>query len=234
MAGTDQLSVVFSALADPTRRAILDELVARDATVTELSAPLPMSMPAVSRHLKVLERAALISRTRSGKWRASHLETAPLREAADWIGLFRRFWDSSLDRLDAHLATWWGPSGNSLPRDEIEFDVRPGGFQRWTELAAAEPDLRVGVDIDLTDVADGDLLEGVMHVSGRLQEGLEPFETRFRIEFHDEPDGRTRLEIRQWLPAHLAGPSNQGWLEAFEKLDATLLRLRAATADIEV
>ena len=104
MAGTDQLSVVFSALADPTRRAILDELVERDATVTELSAPLPMSMPAVSRHLKVLEHAALISRTRSGKWRASHLETAPLREAADWIDRLGRFWDSSLDRLDAHLA----------------------------------------------------------------------------------------------------------------------------------
>jgi DNA-binding transcriptional ArsR family regulator len=104
VAGTDQLSVVFAALADPTRRAILDELAARDATVTELSAPLPMSMPAVSRHLKVLEHAALISRTRSGKWRTSHLETAPLREAADWIDRFGRFWDSSLDRLDAHLA----------------------------------------------------------------------------------------------------------------------------------
>jgi DNA-binding transcriptional ArsR family regulator len=104
MAGADQLSAVFSALADPSRRAILDELAERDATVTELSAPLPMSMPAVSRHLKVLEHAALISRTRSGKWRASHLETAPLRDAADWIDRFRRFWDSSLERLDVHLA----------------------------------------------------------------------------------------------------------------------------------
>lgn len=104
MAGTDQLSVVFSALADPTRRAILGELAERDATVTELGAPLPMSMPAVSRHLKVLEHAALISRTRSGKWRASHLETAPLRDAFDWINRFRCFWDLSLDRLDAHLA----------------------------------------------------------------------------------------------------------------------------------
>jgi DNA-binding transcriptional ArsR family regulator len=104
VAGTDQLSAVFSALADPTRRAILAELAERDATVTELTAPLPMSMPAVSRHLKVLEHAALISRTRSGKWRASHLEAAPLREAADWIERYRRFWDSSLTRLDAHLA----------------------------------------------------------------------------------------------------------------------------------
>src|ERR1700736_2418519 len=74
VAGTDQLSAVFSALADPTRRAILAELAERDATVTELTAPFPISMPAVSRHLKVLEHAALISRTRSGKWRRSHLE----------------------------------------------------------------------------------------------------------------------------------------------------------------
>src|SRR4029450_2022254 len=104
VAGTDELSMVFSALADPTRRAILAELAERDATVTELTAPLSISMPAVSRHLKVLERAALISRSRSGKWRASHLEAAPLREAADWIGRYRQFWDSSLTRLDAHLA----------------------------------------------------------------------------------------------------------------------------------
>src|SRR6266851_1165562 len=81
MAGTDQLSAVFSALSDPTRRAIIAELAARDATVTELTAPLSISMPAVSRHLKVLERAALISRSRSGKWRASRLEAAPLRAA---------------------------------------------------------------------------------------------------------------------------------------------------------
>ena len=104
MTGTDQLSAVFSALADPTRRAILSELAERDATVSELSAPFSVSMPAVSRHLKVLERAELISRTRSGKWRGSHLEPAPLREAADWIGRFRCFWDASFERLDAHLA----------------------------------------------------------------------------------------------------------------------------------
>ena len=75
-----------------------------DATVTELTAPLPISMPAVSRHLKVLERAALISRTRSGKWRGSRLQAAPLRDAADWIDRYQRFWDSSLTRLDGHLA----------------------------------------------------------------------------------------------------------------------------------
>jgi DNA-binding transcriptional ArsR family regulator len=104
MQSTDQLSAVFSALADPTRRAILAELAEHDATVSELTAPFPISMPAVSRHLKVLERASLISRTRSGKWRSSSLEAAPLREAADWIERYRRFWDASLDRLEAHLA----------------------------------------------------------------------------------------------------------------------------------
>jgi uncharacterized protein YndB with AHSA1/START domain len=133
-----------------------------------------------------------------------------------------------------HLARWWGPAGNTLPRDEIEFDVRPGGFQRWTEVAVEQPDVRVQVHIDLTDVADGDLLEGVMHVSGRLPDGFEPFQTRFRVEFHDEPGGRTRLEIRQWLPAHLTGPSTQGWHEAFAKLDATLRELQAAAARAEV
>jgi DNA-binding transcriptional ArsR family regulator len=104
VAGTDELSMVFSALADPTRRAILAQLAEHDATVTELTAPHPISMPAVSRHLKVLEGAALISRTRSGKVRASRLETAPLRDAADWIERLQRFWDDSLTRLDAHLA----------------------------------------------------------------------------------------------------------------------------------
>ncbi|MEU8209528.1 metalloregulator ArsR/SmtB family transcription factor [Micromonospora sp. NPDC049044] len=104
MSGSDQLSAVFAALADPTRRAILAELADRDATVTELTAPLPISMPAVSRHLKALERAGLISRTRSGKLRMSRIEAAPLRDAAEWIERYRRFWDTSLTRLDAHLA----------------------------------------------------------------------------------------------------------------------------------
>ena len=118
MDGTDQLSAVFSALADPTRRAILAELADHEATVTELTAPFPISMPAVSRHLKVLERAALISRTRSGKWRSSRLEAAPLRDAADWIERYRRFWDSSLDRLDAHLARVQGTGRATRAHDK--------------------------------------------------------------------------------------------------------------------
>jgi uncharacterized protein YndB with AHSA1/START domain len=121
-----------------------------------------------------------------------------------------------------HFAAWWGPIGNSLPRDEIDFDVRPGGHQRWTEVFAADPGVRVHIHIDLTEVVDGELLDGIMHVTGQLQEGIEPFETRVRVELHDEADGRTRLEISQWLPEHLASPSGEGWSEAFTKLDATL------------
>ena len=100
----DQLSIVFSALADPTRRAILAELAYRNATVSDLTAAFPISMPAVSRHLKVLENASLISRSQEGRWRTSQLEAAPLRDAAEWIERYRQFWDASLDRLDAHLA----------------------------------------------------------------------------------------------------------------------------------
>src|SRR5258708_36220684 len=124
MAGTDELRAVFSALAAPPRRAIIAALAARDATVTELTAPLSVAMPAVSRHLKVLERTALISRSRSGKWRASHLEAAPLREAADWIELYRRFWDSPLPRLDAHLAAVQaaGPATDRMADDPRELE----------------------------------------------------------------------------------------------------------------
>ena len=121
-----------------------------------------------------------------------------------------------------HLAAWWGPIGNSLPRDEIEFDVRPGGHQRWTEVFADDPRIRVHVHFDLMQVVDGELLDGTMHVTGQLQESFEPFETRVRIEFHDEADGRTRLEVRQWLPEHLVSPTKNGWGEAFTKLDAAL------------
>ena len=103
MKADDRLSVVFAALADPTRRAILARLADGDATVTELAEPFSISLPAISRHLKVLERAGLISRSRSGQWRSSTLETAPLREATDWMDRYRVFWDASFDRLDAHL-----------------------------------------------------------------------------------------------------------------------------------
>lgn len=99
----DQLSTTFAALADPTRRAILARLSAGDATVTELAEPFTMSLPAISKHLKVLENAGLITRTRTAQWRPCRLEAAPLRHATDWLAEYRRFWEGSFDRLDEHL-----------------------------------------------------------------------------------------------------------------------------------
>ena len=99
----DQLTMTFSALADPTRRAILDRLAEGDATVTELARPFKISLPAISRHLKVLERSGLISRDRAAQWRPSRLRTEPLEEATAWIETRRVTWESRIDRLDEHL-----------------------------------------------------------------------------------------------------------------------------------
>jgi DNA-binding transcriptional ArsR family regulator len=99
----DQLSTTFSALADPTRRAILARLADGDATVNQLAEPFPISVQAVSKHLKVLERAGLIARGRSAQLRPSRLQGDPLKEAADWLGEYRQFWDESFERLDEHL-----------------------------------------------------------------------------------------------------------------------------------
>lgn len=100
---TDQLTATFSALADPTRRAILARLIDGDATVTELAKPHDISGPAISRHLKVLEKAGLISRGRSAQWRPCHLETKSLQEADEWMDNYRAVWDESWTKLDRHL-----------------------------------------------------------------------------------------------------------------------------------
>lgn len=99
------LSSTFAALSDPTRRAILERLVGGEATVTELAAPFAMSLPAVSRHLKVLERAGLITRGREAQWRPCRLRAEPLSDVADWVAHYRRYWEGSFDRLEDHLAT---------------------------------------------------------------------------------------------------------------------------------
>src|SRR5215472_13282151 len=99
----DHLNATFAALADPTRRAILARLASGDASVTELAEPFEMSLPAVSKHLKVLERAGLIARSREAQWRPCQLEARPLKDAADWIEHYRRFWSESFDRLDQYL-----------------------------------------------------------------------------------------------------------------------------------
>src|ERR1700688_96864 len=100
---TDRLSETFGALADPTRRAILARLASGEASVTDLAEPFDMSMPAISKHLKVLERAGLITRGREAQWRPCRLDAKPLREVSDWVEQYRRFWDQSLDRLEAYL-----------------------------------------------------------------------------------------------------------------------------------
>lgn len=99
----DRLSMTLAAIADPTRRAILARLAAGETSVTELAAPFDMSLPAVSKHLKVLERAGLIARGRDAQWRPCRLEPAPLEEVAGWVEHYRRFWEQSLDRLDDYL-----------------------------------------------------------------------------------------------------------------------------------
>ncbi|MDR3499503.1 MAG: metalloregulator ArsR/SmtB family transcription factor [Parvibaculum sp.] len=101
---TDQLSITLSALADPTRRAILARLSLGEASVGELSKPFDMSGPAISKHLKVLERAGLITRGREAQWRPCRLQAGPLKDVANWVEHYRLFWEQSFDRLDAYLA----------------------------------------------------------------------------------------------------------------------------------
>jgi len=102
-ATSDRLSATFAALADPTRRAILARLQSAEVSVTELAEPFSMSLPAVSKHLKVLERAGLIARGREAQWRPCRLEASPLKQVADWVAHYRRFFDESFDQLDDYL-----------------------------------------------------------------------------------------------------------------------------------
>lgn len=99
----DRLNATFAALADPTRRAILARLASGEASVTELAEPFEMSMPAISKHLKVLQRAGLIARGREAQWRPCRLAAGPLKDAADWLEHYRRFWEQSFDRLEDYL-----------------------------------------------------------------------------------------------------------------------------------
>jgi DNA-binding transcriptional ArsR family regulator len=112
---TDVLSSTFAALADPTRRAILARLSLGETSVTDLASPFDMSMPAVSKHLKVLERAGLIARGREAQWRPCRLEAGPLKEAASWIEGYRRFWSAHVDALERHLDRMGQTQANVRP-----------------------------------------------------------------------------------------------------------------------
>jgi DNA-binding transcriptional ArsR family regulator len=114
----DHLSAVFAALADPTRRAILARLAAGEASVTELAKPFEMTLPAISKHLKVLERAGLIERGREAQWRPCRLQAGPLKNASDWIEQYRQFWEESLGRLGDYL-------------HELQTKEKQGNEQKW-------------------------------------------------------------------------------------------------------
>jgi DNA-binding transcriptional ArsR family regulator len=111
----DTLSATFAALADPTRRAILARLSSGDCSVTELAAPFEMSLPAVSKHLRVLERAGLVARGREAQWRPCRLEAAPLKDVADWAATYRHLWEARLDRLDSYLKQLQGKTPAAAP-----------------------------------------------------------------------------------------------------------------------
>jgi DNA-binding transcriptional ArsR family regulator len=117
-AQTDQLSSTFAALADPTRRAILAKLALGEASVTELAKPFNMSLPAVSKHLKVLERAGLVAHGREAQWRPRRLEANALKEVADWVEHYRQFWEQRLDRLDDYLREL--QKNKAVQREEAE------------------------------------------------------------------------------------------------------------------
>ncbi|HLZ70726.1 MAG TPA: metalloregulator ArsR/SmtB family transcription factor [Dehalococcoidia bacterium] len=113
----DPLDTTFAALADPTRRAILAQLAGGEASVTALAAPFAMSLPAVSKHLKVLERAGLITRGRAAQWRPCRLEAAPLKDVADWVEQYRRYWEASFDRLHDYLRSVQSDQTREQPDD---------------------------------------------------------------------------------------------------------------------
>jgi DNA-binding transcriptional ArsR family regulator len=112
----DRLTTTFAALADPTRRAILARLISGAASVTELGEPFDMSLPAISKHLKVLQRAGLIARGREAQWRPCRLEAAPLKDAADWLEAYRHFWRQALDRLEDQLRDLQGKERQHDPQ----------------------------------------------------------------------------------------------------------------------
>jgi DNA-binding transcriptional ArsR family regulator len=121
----DPLSLTFAALADPTRRAILARLAQGEATVTELAEPFEMSLPGISKHLKVLQRAGLIEQGRQAQWRPCRLQAEPLRNVADWIGQYRRHWEESFDRLDAYLRDLKDEQKHAKGEDHARDQNRP-------------------------------------------------------------------------------------------------------------
>lgn len=142
MQTSDSLSLTFSALADPTRRAILSRLSQSEASVTELAGPFDMSMPAISKHLKVLERAGLIQRGREAQFRPCKIEGSPLREVADWVDQYRQHWEERLDRLEAYLEELQAAETSrekKKNRQQKRKQTTPSSRARTPRAAAARP-----------------------------------------------------------------------------------------------
>jgi DNA-binding transcriptional ArsR family regulator len=125
-----RLDATFAALADPTRRAILARLAAGEITVNELAEPFDMSLPAVSKHLKVLERAGLVARSRDAQWRPCRLAAGPLKEVADWVGRYQAFWEARLDRLEAFLESEAPSRPHAVPREKKQPARKPTARRR--------------------------------------------------------------------------------------------------------
>ena len=126
MPQTDPLSTTFAALADPTRRAILARLATGEASVKDLAEPFAMSQPAISKHLRVLERAGLIEQGRQAQWRPRRLRASPLRDVADWVGQYRRHWEESFERLDAYFRDVQSAESQAEGDDDDRDTDRPG------------------------------------------------------------------------------------------------------------
>ena len=123
---SEDLDLLFGALADPTRRAIIERLVVGEATVTEVAGPFSISLPAISRHLKVLERASLITRSKRGRWRSARLSPTSLASAATWLSRYERLWAESFDRLDDHLARLTSEQPSTLTETETQDETKRG------------------------------------------------------------------------------------------------------------
>jgi uncharacterized protein YndB with AHSA1/START domain/DNA-binding transcriptional ArsR family regulator len=152
MTEADHLSSIFAALADPTRRAILERLAGGEATVNELAEPFAISLPAISRHLKVLEQAGLISRGRTAQWRPCRLETGPLEEAVDWITKYRTFYEARFDRLEAHLRELQkqaeGREGAAWPRSQRSVLTERHQGRKDAQWQTGEPIIVITRELD--------------------------------------------------------------------------------------
>jgi DNA-binding transcriptional ArsR family regulator len=142
----DQLSTTFGALADPTRRAILARLAAGESSVTELAKPFKLTLPAISKHLKVLENARLITRSRAAQWRPCRLNPAPLKEASGWIGEYRKFWEESLDRLEVYLKQVQEKENNHGRKDTKKRATARAGTRAYPRHRRAKKSGLSGVD----------------------------------------------------------------------------------------